>query len=53
MFNFLIFSVIYLVKYEGIINPPGAEFIVKTIERAEEDNADLYILQLDTPGGLD
>ncbi len=53
MFNLLIFSVIYLAKYEGIINPPGAEFIVRTIEAAEKDSADVYILQLDTPGGLD
>ncbi len=53
MFNLLLFSVIYLAKYEGIINPPGAEFIVRTIEAAEKDSADVYILELDTPGGLD
>lgn len=53
MFNLLIFSLIYLSKYEGIINPPGAEFVVKSIEKAEKEEADIYILQLDTPGGLD
>ncbi len=52
-FDLILFSVIYLAKYEGIINPPGAEFIIKTIKDAERDNADVYILQLDTPGGLD
>ncbi|MEO0254983.1 MAG: nodulation protein NfeD [candidate division WOR-3 bacterium] len=53
VFNLLIFSLIYLSKYEGIINPPGAEFVVKSIEKAEKEEADIYILQLDTPGGLD
>jgi len=53
IFNLLLFSVIYLAKYEGVINPPGAEFIIRTIGQAEKDSADLYILQLDTPGGLD
>ncbi|MEO0295779.1 MAG: nodulation protein NfeD, partial [candidate division WOR-3 bacterium] len=53
VFNLLIFSLIYLSKYEGIINPPGAEFVVKSIEKAEKEDADIYILQLDTPGGLD
>ncbi|MEN3045362.1 MAG: nodulation protein NfeD [Candidatus Hydrothermales bacterium] len=53
MFSLLIFSLIYVVKYEGVINPPGAEFVIKSIDRAEEEKAELLILQLDTPGGLD
>ncbi|MEN3043589.1 MAG: nodulation protein NfeD [Candidatus Hydrothermales bacterium] len=53
MFSLLIFSLIYVVKYEGVINPPGAEFVIKTIEKAEREKVDLFILQLDTPGGLD
>lgn len=53
VFSLLIFSLIYLSKYEGVINPPGAEFVVKSIEKAEKEEADIYILQLDTPGGLD
>jgi membrane-bound serine protease (ClpP class) len=46
------FFYIYVTEYEGIINPPGAEFVVKAIEKAEKDG-EIYILMLDTPGGLD
>jgi membrane-bound serine protease (ClpP class) len=34
------------------INPVTAEYIIKNIDRAEADQAEVLILQLDTPGGL-
>jgi len=35
------------------INPVTADYLSSAIERAEEDNATLLVLELDTPGGLD
>lgn len=43
---------ILLLEAEGIINPPMASYIVRGIERAEEERALALIIQLDTPGGL-
>ncbi len=40
-------------KYEGIIHPPAQEYIVSLINKAERENADLVVIMLDTPGGLD
>jgi membrane-bound serine protease (ClpP class) len=37
---------------EGIINPVATEYIAKAIDRAEEESAELLIIQMDTPGGL-
>jgi len=36
----------------GVINPVAVEYIQGAIERAASDNAELLIIQLDTPGGL-
>jgi membrane-bound serine protease (ClpP class) len=37
----------------GAIGPAGADFVSRGIARAEKDNAQLIVLQMDTPGGLD
>jgi membrane-bound serine protease (ClpP class) len=37
---------------DGIINPVKERLISRTIQQAEEDQATLVIIQLDTPGGL-
>lgn len=37
----------------GAIGPAGADFVSRGIARAEKDNAQLVVLQMDTPGGLD
>ncbi|HUH94754.1 MAG TPA: nodulation protein NfeD [Casimicrobiaceae bacterium] len=37
----------------GAIGPASAEFITHGLDRAERDGAQLVVLQLDTPGGLD
>ena len=42
-----------VVEYQGIINPPAAEFIAKAIKESAEKRAAAIIIRLDTPGGLD
>ena len=37
---------------DGIINPVSAEFIKKQIKRADDMRAQLFVIELDTPGGL-
>ncbi|HXV28040.1 MAG TPA: nodulation protein NfeD [bacterium] len=37
---------------DATINPVTAEYISKALDRAEEENAECFILELDTPGGL-
>jgi membrane-bound serine protease (ClpP class) len=44
---------IHVVKVDGIVNPVMAEFIVKNIDEAEKQGATLFVIELDTPGGLD
>ncbi|MFQ5602049.1 MAG: nodulation protein NfeD [bacterium] len=43
---------VHIIKVESIITPISAEFIVKSIEKAENQNAVCLIIELDTPGGL-
>ncbi len=37
----------------GPIGPASADFITRTLQRAEQDGAELVVLEIDTPGGLD
>src|SRR5437899_4557040 len=37
----------------GAIGPASADFVTRGISRAEKDGAQLLVLQMDTPGGLD
>jgi membrane-bound serine protease (ClpP class) len=39
-------------KVDGTINPASAEFIHRAIAKAEDENAECLVLQLNTPGGL-
>ena len=43
---------IYLLKVDGAINPATAGYIVRGIDKAEQDGAVCLVIQLDTPGGL-
>ena len=43
---------IHVSTVDGDINPVTADFIDRALDRAEEDNATLWVLLLDTPGGL-
>ncbi|KPJ98771.1 MAG: serine protease, partial [Nitrospira bacterium SG8_35_4] len=44
---------IIVITVDGVVNPVMSEFITKSIDHAEENQDDLLVLQLDTPGGLD
>ncbi|MBL16912.1 MAG: hypothetical protein CL767_06965 [Chloroflexi bacterium] len=45
-------SHVLVMTVDGIINPVKEGFISRAIDRAEEDGAELLVIQLDTPGGL-
>ena len=42
----------YLVKVQEVITPATADFIRHHLEEAAEQKADVFVLALDTPGGL-
>ena len=44
---------IVVVKISGAINPAVAEFVSHEIHKANEDQQELIVLNMDTPGGLD
>ena len=46
-------SDIWVVELEGTIGPASADYFIRTLDRADEADVDLLVLQLDTPGGLD
>jgi membrane-bound serine protease (ClpP class) len=62
--NFLIFSLVFIlpaisaasilkITVDAPIHPITSEYIRKTIDRAEKENASLIIINFNTPGGLD
>jgi len=40
-------------RLADVIHPITAEYVVQAIADAEEQRADLFVLEIDTPGGLD
>jgi membrane-bound serine protease (ClpP class) len=46
-------AVINVIEITGPIGPASADFVQRGIERAEHEGAELVVLQIDTPGGLD
>lgn len=44
---------IYILDVKGVINPFTAKYILRGIEAAEKNDAQLVVLMLNTPGGLD
>ncbi|MEJ2542661.1 MAG: nodulation protein NfeD [Calditrichaceae bacterium] len=45
-------KIVHRIIIDGVINPVATEYIVKSIYKAEKDNAELLLIELDTPGGL-
>ena len=43
---------VHKITIEGSVNPVTAKFIEDAVERAENSDAELLVIQLDTPGGL-
>jgi membrane-bound serine protease (ClpP class) len=44
---------IVVIPLTGIIGPASADFVVRALARAEHEGAQLAVLEIDTPGGLD
>ncbi len=42
-----------VLKFSGVVGPVSAQFITEGIRRAEYQNMECFILEMDTPGGLD
>jgi len=44
---------VWLLELDGAIGPASADYFMTTLRDAEEAGVDLFVMRLDTPGGLD
>ncbi len=42
-----------VITLDGVINPVTAEYLDQSLKKAADDHAEVLVIQLDTPGGLD
>jgi len=45
-------GVVHKIRIDGVINPVSSKFMIKAVDRAEADEAEALVIELDTPGGL-
>lgn len=48
----LAFSTVFVARWEGAITPVAADYVERAIKKAQTENGNLFILMLNTPGGL-
>ena len=44
---------VVVIPLNGAVGPASADFVVRALSRAAEEHAQLAVLEIDTPGGLD
>jgi len=44
---------VWLLEFDGAVGPATADYIVRHLEDAEAAGAKLFVIRMDTPGGLD
>jgi len=42
-----------VLKFSGVVGPVSAQFITEGIKRAESEHSECFVIEMDTPGGLD
>jgi membrane-bound serine protease (ClpP class) len=47
------FAKVYYAKWEDVVSPIMVEYIKRSLARAEKEGAGVFILELNTPGGLE
>ncbi|MGE3760554.1 MAG: nodulation protein NfeD, partial [Pseudobdellovibrionaceae bacterium] len=51
-FGFAETSRVYRIEIRGTINPATSRYLARSLEQAEQEQADFLLIELDTPGGL-